>query len=176
MSASIDSPARPAQEPLLLDVVLYPHRSLSPTGFTILMSGACIVAFIAGIVFVSIGAWPVFGFFGVEFLLLGWCFRLNYRHARLYETVQISRSELRVERVQPNGETRSWSFQPFWLRVAIDDPPEPSSRLTLTSHGKNLVIGSFLSPEERLDLAHTIRAALEKVKRPPEADGILPAG
>jgi len=176
MNASTDSRAGPAPEPLLLDVVLYPHRSLSPTGFMILMSGACFVAFIAGIVFVSIGAWPVFGFFGVEFLLLGWCFRLNYRHARLYETVQISRSELRVQRVRHDGETRSWSFQPFWLRVSIDDPPEPGSRLTLTSHGKNLVIGSFLSPEERLDLARTIRAALEKVRQPPDADAVSPIG
>lgn len=169
MEARTDSDAALPKEPLLLDVVLYPHRSLSPRGFIMLMSAACLVSFIAGIVFVSIGAWPVFGFFGVEFLLLGWCFRLNYRHARLYETVQISRSELRVRRVHPDGEARSWSFQPFWLTVAIDDPPEPGSRLTLSSHGRELAIGSFLSPAERLDLARTIRRALGEVRSTPAA-------
>lgn len=169
MEVRPDIDAASPREPLLLDVVLYPHRSLSPRGFIVLMSAACLVSFIAGIVFVSIGAWPVFGFFGAEFLLLGWCFRLNYRHARLYETVQISRSELRVHRVHPDGGARSWSFQPFWLTVAIDDPPEPGSRLTLSSHGRELAIGSFLSPAERLDLARTIRRALGEVRSTPAA-------
>ena len=37
------------------------------------------VSFVAGVVFLLMGAWPVFGFFGLDVLLLYWAFRLNYR-------------------------------------------------------------------------------------------------
>ena len=33
-------------------------------------------------VFLLAGAWPVFGFFGLDVLLVYWAFRLNYRRAR----------------------------------------------------------------------------------------------
>jgi len=46
--------------------VLTPHRSLSPTGFLILMSVLSGISFVSGIVFLTMGAWPVTGFFGLE--------------------------------------------------------------------------------------------------------------
>ena len=42
----------------------------------------------------------------------------------------------------------------------MDDPPGVKSPLTLSSHGKALEIGSFLTPEERLEVAQALRAAL----------------
>ena len=46
-----------------------------------------------------IGAWPVFGFFGLDVLLLYWAFRLNYRHAEAYEQVTVTPSALKVRKV-----------------------------------------------------------------------------
>ncbi len=40
----------------------------------------------------------------------------------------------------------------------MDDPPRRDSWLTLASHGLSLRIGTFLTPEERLDLARALRA------------------
>jgi len=44
----------------------------------------------------------------------------------------------------------------------------------LTSHGKSVIVGSFLSPEERLDFAAALRRALDEVRgpQPQEAGGI----
>ncbi len=163
---SAHPPAFERRDEALFDAVLHPHRSLSPLGFFILMAVIGGVAFGAGIAFLLMGAWPVFGFLGLDVLLVYIAFRLSYRAARLYETVRLTENELKVQRVNPSGRIKTWTFQPFWLRVEMDDPPRHDSQLVLTSHGRNLVIGAFLTPEERLDLAKALRAALARQRHP----------
>jgi uncharacterized membrane protein len=154
------------ETPMLFDAVLQPHRSLSPRGFTILMILLGIVSFTAGISFISIGAWPVCGFFGLDVGLVYLAFKLNYRAARNYETVQLTESVLRIARGGPSGVRESHSFQPHWVRVEMDDPPEHASQLRLTSHGRRVIVGSFLSPEERADFARALKAELERLRQP----------
>jgi len=48
----------------LYEISLYPYRSLNKTDFFILMFALGLISFIAGIIFMLKGAWPVFGFFG----------------------------------------------------------------------------------------------------------------
>jgi uncharacterized membrane protein len=151
----------------LFDAILTPHRSLSPAGFVILMSLVALVGFGTGIVFLTIGAWPVFGFCGLEVFLIWLCFRLSYRSGRMWERVRLTPGSLTVERRQSDGAWREWTFQPYWLRVLMDDPPRSESRLVLTSHGESLTIGSFLTPEERLDLAKALRRALAAARETP---------
>ncbi|MET4698911.1 putative membrane protein [Constrictibacter sp. MBR-5] len=151
---------------LIFDAVLYPHRSLSPTGFWIVMGIVAGVSFAAGAAAVAIGAWPVFGFFGADVLLLAWCFRRNYWDARLYETVQLTPDALTVRRVLPTGKTRSWTFQPHWLRVELEEPIDRASQLALASHGYRLSIGAFLSPDEKRDFARALGTALQRARAP----------
>jgi len=153
---------------LLFDAVLRPHRSLSKAGFLILMGVITVISFIAGIVFLLQGAWPVFGFFGLEVALIYVAFRMNYRSGRAFETVQLGPRELLVRRIDPRGRVASWTFQPNWLRVSIDNPPEYESQLVLTSHGRSLTIGAFLTPEERLEVGQALRAALARWREPQE--------
>lgn len=143
-----------------LSLVLRPHRSLSPLGFWLVMAAIGGIGFVAGMAFWLAGAWPVFGFFGLDVLLVYWAFRVSYSSGRMYETVELTDSELTVWRVNPRGQRQTWSFQPYWLRVDMDDPPDHQSALTLKSHGRSLVIGSFLPPWERLEVARILRAAL----------------
>ena len=67
---------------MLFSAVLTPHRSLSATGFLILMMLVGGVSFAAGIVFLMMGAWPVFGFFGLDVLLLYLAFRAQLPRTR----------------------------------------------------------------------------------------------
>lgn len=151
-------------EDILFDAVLMPHRSLSPRGFLLLMSLIAGFGFCAGVGFFLAGAWPVVGFMGLEFLLVYIAFRVNYRRARMFEQLVLTRDDLVVRRVNHwGGETR-WRLQPYWLRVDMRDPPEHDSQLTLRTHGKSLVIGSFLTAEERLSLAQALQAALDRVR------------
>ncbi|HXW48721.1 MAG TPA: DUF2244 domain-containing protein, partial [Xanthobacteraceae bacterium] len=53
-----------AVDPKIFSAVITPHRSLGPTGFLIFMLCLGGLSFFSGVVFVSLGAWPVCGFFG----------------------------------------------------------------------------------------------------------------
>jgi uncharacterized membrane protein len=158
--APAEAEAENPADPVLFDALLTPYRSLSPAGFAILMSAIGLVGFAAGIAFYLIGAWPVIGFGGVELGLFYLMFRLNYRSARISERVRLTPAALTVERRNLGGEVQRWSFPAYWLRVELAEPTEPDSLLTLSSHGRSLVIGRFLPPAERLDFANALRAAL----------------
>ncbi|MFC4351964.1 DUF2244 domain-containing protein [Fodinicurvata halophila] len=151
-------------EDILFDAVLMPHRSLSPRGFLILMTLIASFGFFAGVGFFLAGAWPVVGFMGLEYLLVYIAFRVNYRRGRMFEQLVLTRDDLVVRRVNHWGEETRWRLQPYWLRVDMRDPPEHDSQLTLRTHGKSLVIGSFLTPDERLSLAQALQSALDRVR------------
>ena len=145
---------------IYFDATLHPNRSLGPTGFRVLMLVAGLSVLIIGILFVVAGAWPVFGFSGAEFLLLYIAFRLNYRSGRAYERVRLTERQLEVMRFNAKGEVGRWEFEPTWLQISMDDPPRHDSQLRLTSHGRSLVIGAFLSPAERAEVAGALRDAI----------------
>ena len=118
------------------------------------------ICFCAGVVFVLAGAWPVFGFLGIDVLLVYLAFKLNYWNARRFETIQLTNKILTVERVAPSGKRENWHLQPYWLQVELDDNPAPGGRLILRSHGRVLEIGSFLTAGEKINLAQTLRGEL----------------
>jgi uncharacterized membrane protein len=160
-------PASAAEDaPILFDAVLHPHRSLGRRGFLVLMACLGSVALALGSAFLLIGAWPVFGLLGLDVALVWLAFRINYGQARLYERVRLTERALTVQRVDHRGRGRIWQFQPHWLRVSMDDPPEHDSQIRLSSHGRQVIVGSFLSPEERLDFARALDAALDRLRRP----------
>jgi uncharacterized membrane protein len=164
MSATLDA-AGPVDPPLAdvsFERVLLPHRSLPPHGFRVLMGLLGVISIAVGIGFVSIGAWPICGFFGLDVALLYLAFRLNYRSARQCETLRLADDQFTVERVGVYGERRLWRFQPFWLRVVLEERPDESNRLLLASHGRSLAIGDFLPPSSRRELAMTLRQVLAR--------------
>jgi uncharacterized membrane protein len=156
MATDVPVPAAPMR----FDAVLYPNRSLGPVGFHLLMAAIVLVSAAIGAGFVLVGAWPVTGFLGLDVLLLYLAFRWNYREARRAEFIRLDRDGLTVRRVGPDGHAREWRLEPYWVRVAIDDPPRPDSQLMLSARGDHLAIGTFLTAEERLELARALRAAL----------------
>ena len=155
----------PAEKTYLFDAILQPNTSLEPKGFMLLMVAIASVSFVVGMVFMVAGAWPVVGFLGLDVALIYLAFKANYRWARMYETVRLTSDSLLVERISPSGKVQRWSFQPYWLKVQIDSPVKHDSQLVLSSHGKRLKIGSFLTPDERVELAHALRDALDKLRR-----------
>lgn len=153
-----------APAPLAFDAVLVPHRSLPPSGFAVVMAVIGGAALLLSVAFFLMGAWPVVGFLGLDIVLVYVAFRLSYRSGRMRERLQLSEEALTVRRIYPSGHENRWRFQPYWLRVEIDDPPRHDSKLTLASHGRRLVIGAFLTASERFEVAQALRAALVKLR------------
>ena len=151
-------PVRPVRP--FFERVLMPQRSLPSRNFHLLMGLLGVVSLAAGVGFVAVGAWPVIGFFGLDVGLVYLAFRLNYRSARQSETIRLADDIFSVERVSVRGERRNWRFQPFWVRVILEERPDTSNRLLVASHGRSLVIGDFVPPAARRELAATLRDAL----------------
>ncbi|MFN0043352.1 MAG: DUF2244 domain-containing protein [Alphaproteobacteria bacterium] len=158
-----------ADSPTLFEAVLAPHRSLSARQFWLMMAGMTAIGFCAGIAFMVIGAWPVFGFLGLDVALVYFAFRANYRGARRREILRLTRKELSVLRIEVSGTRSRWVFQPYWLRVYLGGEGGRADVLTLTSHGRSLAIGEFLSTEERKTLAQSLIVALRQVRETPMA-------
>jgi uncharacterized membrane protein len=154
--------APPTFGSLFFERVLLPHRSLPPRAFQLLMLILGLVGLAVSIGFVSIGAWPVTGFFGLDVVLVYFAFRLSYRSARRSETIRLAGDAFTVERVSVRGERRMWQFQPFWLRVILEERDDERNRLLVASHGRSLVIGDILPPAARRELAASIREALKR--------------
>ncbi len=91
-------------------------------------------------------------------------FRVNYRAARLTEIIKLDERELRIQRITPRGKVFSWTFQSFWVQVRMDNPPRQDSNLVISSHGRHLAVGAYLAPQEKLDVAQALNAALAKLR------------
>jgi uncharacterized membrane protein len=159
-----ESMAKKPLETVYFDAELRPHRSLGPVGFTIVMAVATAFGFTVGITFMLAGAWPVFGFCGLEIALLYAAFRLNYRSGQRFERIRLTDNGLQVRRYGPKGETERWEIEPNWLRVEIDRTSRRIGQLTLSSHGRSVVVGGFLPPAERVEIAAALRNAIERYR------------
>lgn len=143
------------------DAVLHPHRSLPPNGFLILMIGVGVVSFVTGIAFLLMGAWPVFGFFGLDVALIYFAFRMNYRAARMVEHVRLTDTALEVERVHPSGKVERWTTEPAWVRADVAASPRGQA-IRFKSRNERMDVGRFLSPEEQDSFTDAFRAALRR--------------
>lgn len=156
---------RENQSGLPVRFLLHPHRSLSPGGFLVLMLTLGTVSFVAGMVFLMLGAWPVFGFFGLDVALVYLAFKLNYRSGRLYETIDLSPDILQLTRVHPHGETERFEFNPYWARVRLSvDRPDGRTSLSLAVHGRTVSFGAFLNDREREEIAGALASALAEAR------------
>jgi uncharacterized membrane protein len=145
--------------------LLTPHRSLSPRGFLIFMVLISIVCFGMGAVFMVLGAWPVMGFMGLDVLLIYWAFKRNYKDAKIFEQINLTADELTLERVYPSGRRQVWEFNPFWVKVGIEEHSSGATKMQITSHGKSMYFGSFLSDDERREFSAVLSKEISHALR-----------
>ncbi|WP_298254915.1 DUF2244 domain-containing protein [Bradyrhizobium sp.] len=152
----------------LFSARLMPHRSLGRTGFLVLMAFVSVVSFAAGIAFLWMGAWPVFGFFGLDALAIYWAFRIYFRRAKACEEIRVTPSELYVRRISHRGHIVEFTFNPLWVRLDRETHAEFGiERLYLVSKGRRISIGGFLGAEEKESFSNALMAALQAARRGP---------
>lgn len=155
-------------QPKLFSVLLKPHRALSHRGFLVLMGLLGSVSFAAGVAFWLIGAWPVFGFFGLDLLAIYIAFKVSFARGRASEEISMTPSELRVRRTSHRGHVVEWVLNPLWVRLEkIVHEEFGIERLYLVSSGRRVAIASFLGAEEKASFAKALTAALEAARRGP---------
>lgn len=158
--------SNPISERTLLFERLIPHRSLNALGFTILMVTLGGASFVLGIAFLLMGAWPIFGFLGLDVLLVWFAFRSNYRAARAFEEILVTPVRLVWRRISARGELREDIMNPRWVRLeTTSDELSGVTRVALVERRVTRVIGAFLPPASKEKLAKSLAKALASAKR-----------
>ena len=126
------------------------------------MTFMAVVSFAAGMAFVRIGAWPVFGFFGLDVALLYWAFKKNFADCEIRELVEVTDNELVVHRFAPKQPVKEYRFIRHWVRLELveDKARELIGSLFIHSHGKAEEIAAFLGPDERKEFYSALHQAL----------------
>ena len=161
-------------QPKLFSALLTPHRSLNRTGFLVLMGFLSVVSFATGIAFLLMGAWPVFGFLGLDVLVIYWAFRVNFRRAAATEEITVTPSELRVRRVSHRGHVVEFVLNPLWVQIDQKTHAEFGiEKLYLVSKGRRVTIASFLGPEEKASFVKALTEALHAARRGPTYNPVV---
>lgn len=156
----------PDHPPELFSARLTPHRSLNRVGFLVVMAFVSVLSFAAGVVFLLMGAWPVFAFFGLDVLAIYWAFKISFRYAKAYEEIHLTPSELYVRRVSHRGHVVEFTFNPLWVQLDRKIHAEFGiERLYLVSKGHRISIGSFLGADEKASFSKALMTALQAARR-----------
>ena len=159
--ASEDSQRSDTERPIF-EALLYPHRSLSERGFLILTIGTVAIVSVYGALFLILGAWPIFGFLGAEWLLFWWLLRTHFRGDRRAERIRLYPDRLLLQRIDPKGNVAERSFEPYWLQVILAERGFENPALLLRSHGEAVEIGAFLGADERRRFAEQLQTVLAR--------------
>ncbi len=152
------------QSPVYMDAILVPNRSLSPRAFTVFMAGVAVVSFLSGMAFLSMGAWPVLGFFGLDALLIWLAFRWHRGRAPEETRVRITADAVELCHRDKQGREKRASLPAAFARIELEEPVGANSWLRI-EHGRTAyIIGRFLTPKERSSLAAALRQALVKAR------------
>jgi len=146
-----------------LDIKIYPSQSLGKTGFRILMLVLILPALLIGMYFYFRGAWPVAGFLGLELLLIYLAFKISFISNRVSEHIILDEKILKICYHKQSKIVKTINLEPTWLKVQLNNNPKPD-RLALTSHGKENIIGKYLSTEDRTIVAEKIKSSLHTWK------------
>lgn len=160
--AASDGSQQVSSSRLLFEALLYPHRSLPLRGYLILVAGTAAIVAGYGAMFVVIGAWPIFGFLGAEWLLFWWLLRTHLKGDRRAERIRLYADRLLLQQLDGKGGLAEASFEPYWLQVVLQERGFENPALLLRSHGRSIEIGAFLGAQERRQFAEELGQALDR--------------
>lgn len=153
-------------ERVIFAAELFPHRSLSRSATNKLFLFFAALALIHFLFFVVVGAWIVFIFWGVDFLLLLIAFWLNNRAALVREYVEVRPDLILVRKLAPSGRKSLKEFSPFYTQFHVDRRGDFGiERMVLQDMTYSIELGTFLNPDDRESFARAFAVALARAKR-----------
>jgi len=152
--------------PPALRLHLVPHRSLTPEGFVLFISGtAALFALpLIGLLGKPV-LWGILPFFGLTLSGLWYALSRNARdRARTREELCLWSDRVKIVRHDPARPPRAWEANPYWVRLRLHPRGGPvENYLTLKGGGREVELGAFLSPQERLALHDRLDSALARL-------------
>jgi uncharacterized membrane protein len=139
-------------------IELAPNCSLTPAETKLFFGATCLFSLAFSMTFVAMGFWPVLPFWALEMLALGIALRSNMQRRAYTQTVTITDSQVSLVTRSRRGEAKQ-EFARHWAKVRLRSPRTRlyPSRLLIESRGRAYEVGSFLTEEDRCQLAERLR-------------------
>ena len=154
------------EEPILY-LTIWPHRSCDKKTFGLILVFIGIILVIPSFLFLNIFfALSILPFSLSSILVLYLVGNKNFNDALLIEKLIIYPKKIILERKEPNKTIKKWYSNPYWTKVNLYNNGPVESYLTLKGNGKEVELGSFLTPEERINLKQKIDDTLIKLSSP----------
>ncbi|MDE3080073.1 MAG: DUF2244 domain-containing protein [Paracoccaceae bacterium] len=164
-------PGNPAPRPWtdgdlpVAELHLWPNRSLPRGGFVLIIAATAALFLVPLLALVgSPELWGVLPFAVLTGGGLWLAFRSNYRSGKLIERLRLWPNRIEINRHEPDGRQLDWTANPHWIRIALHAEGGPVEQyLTLKGSGREVELGAFLSPEERVALKDQIERAIARL-------------
>ena len=142
---------------------LWPHRSLPPQGFAWVIGMMFALALLPLIAVLGTPVlWGLLPFAMGALWMLWIALRRSYKDGDLEEVLTLSPDLVELTRTNPRGPAQHWKANPYWVRVAMHPKDGPvENYLTLHGGDRDVEIGSFLSPDERVALYDDLTRAFD---------------
>ena len=152
----------PKRGPPRLHLILTPYKSLTPEGFVwfIGATSALISMPLFGILGTSV-FWGLLPFLVAAVWGVWAALKRSWRDMDLYEEVTVWDDLIRIERHEPRRKPLDWEANPYWVRARLHNRGGPvPNYLTLKGGVREVELGAFLTPLERVELKDLIEANL----------------
>ena len=157
-----DAPPAPAPN---WRILLYPHRSLPRRGFAIFIAITSALFVVPLLPLIGTAAlWLLLPFLVATVAAMWFFLMRNYKDAELVEELSLWPERLTLIRRDPKGQTRHWEANPYWVSAHLHDTPVPSY-LTLRGGPREVELGAFLSPVERLEVKDLLEEELRVMRQ-----------
>ncbi len=140
-------------------LVLRPRRAMTKPqfiGLFVMIAAITWAVAILGYVFGNMFA-PLFALLDCAFIALS--LRWVWLRSSCSETIELDAEHCTVSRSGRNELV--FDAHPYWVRMQLEKARE-APRIVLASKGKSCEVGSFLAPDERLDLAEQLKILLAR--------------
>lgn len=145
---------------------LWPHNALSAAGFVAVIGASAAV--LALPLLAVLGQAVLWGLLPFALLALGglWmAIQRNWHDRSIVEEMHLARAGLHLRRVNPRGPVLEWHADPTWVALHLAPRGGPVEQyLTLTGGGREVELGAFLTPDERVALHDELGAVLAQLK------------
>ena len=142
-------------------LTIWPNRSMPQHGFHKILwfTGGMLCLPLIPLLGTPVG-WALIPFLLGTLFLLWFFIKWNYRDGGLREVLNIWPDLITIERFEPNGKISRWHANPFWASTELYADGKIENYLTLKGNGREVELGAFLSPEERVSLRDDVERAL----------------
>jgi len=131
-------------------LTLWPHQSLTPKGFSWFIGTTAVMLCLP--LFAVLGsavAWVLLVFFLATLAGTWRAIMANQSARSTREHLRLTDTRVDLSHQPPKGPALQWHANPHWVSVSLRDDGPVEKYLTLSSGGREVELGRFLTPDER---------------------------